>query len=588
MNISQRAQPAMADAEVPALVRRRGELSPRAFTIAQILIIAAVLVLGIAVRVASQVDAVPEETGFGAYVDWGTYWLLRTNHLYHTGDVSREAGKSVALMPYATGISYGKQDIFAKTLNGTIARITGYDDLANRIRVQWLIPWAGAIFLPLSILILYASLHRPARPSLMDLADRAVIALFATLPSAVLINQSTTGGYGDIVARGLMYTLISLLVLRALRQGKTTLPEAISFVIILAGFQLMYHTPVLYFLVIAAVFVLATGLLSRRLFTMGNVVFLALIAAVAAHLYINTDFFNDYLGLIKQAFGKAAPANTQPTLVSVFPDRSHWISYLNVLILGATIALACLVLWRTVAVLRRHAWRDHGGLHPDVVIGVLLMTALPLAPFLYGFQGLGAIYGRLGTVLPILVAMALGYLLATPTRRWERYGIYLLVMLIAGASIVSFKLDFYNAVGTITPAEAQGNAYLASVAATDDLIFTDFRMGTPLLYRGLYGITGINSGYIPADQARALEQSVYGDGSGTAAIQALDKAVSCRCYYLMTSEQQARIGVSDLGVLFGRAAPTFQQKFISSEALDILYTNGEVNVFRRTDGSRNR
>lgn len=560
-----------------AVARARGTLRVGPASL-QWAVVALIVALAAWVRFEPQRDAVPVATGYGTYVDWGGHWLLRTGRLYRPGEIEAPSA-------YARGIAYGSLDIFAKTLDASVAHSTGYGGLEERSRLMRLLPWAGALFVPLSALILFAEVSRQLARSRASTADLAMLFLFAALPSSALIAATRVGGYGDHVARGLMAVLLSQVLLRAFKGGKVSVPEVVAFLVVLTGLQLYYHTAIMYFAIIVLTLVLGLLVLGRGDLVPGNTVLVVLLAAVAVHAYVNTAFFHNYVLMAKTVIEDARRINTQGELAGVVPHRAVWVTALNLLNTASTLAIGLVLLPRLWA--RRGELRRRGGapLHPDVIVALFLASALPIAALVGVWAGPGEVYGRLSALGGLMLTMVAGYMLATRRNRWEGVLLRALMGAAVAAALVTYGSDELLSLHELTHAEDRAGAYVPSAAPPRQAVFSDFRIATPLLYRGVYGITGIDSEYRPHANTRRLIHAVYQNGTPAEAARELDEVVGAEEYLLLTSAEQARSGVSDAGALFRPAGPRFQEKLIASEEFDTLYSSGETTVFRRAPAS---
>jgi len=117
---------------------------------------------------------------------------------------------------------------------------------------------------------------------------------------------------------------------------------------------------------------------------------------------------------------------------------------------------------------------------------------------------------------------------------------------------------------------------------TGSYIFSDFRLGTPILFFGKFGIVTINSPHQPQQILEELLEKCYYNVSEPEKI--LDRVIPSRNYYVITSSYQSGTGLLDpTDFTFKPASKNFQEEFSKQLKFNKIYSSQYFNVFHRNE-----
>jgi len=507
--------------------------------------------------------------GWGAAIDWGRYFIVQNGTTYD----STTHGTIIADMK-----NYGAEETLPKIHFAMVNIVTGTVTFPEGIQLFDYVPWVGLLVIPVFML----SWHRRVARSRgqYNQLDSFFVLLYSLFPTASVIALFSGNTNASIPARAFFITLLYLTAIITIQKG-TKKPTGLIIVFLTCQplFFFYYHTWSYYY--ILYIFVLGGYLLlNQRFRTALTLPIFAGVCFLASALYLNSMFLKEFvmalLGLpviLSNLFTSSSTSKhhinprylDQSTVNTLYND----ITTASIILLG----VLCLLFAGVYLV----DWRDRGQDDYGTILVIFSVGQLAVGGALFAWGGLEMVLNRIFSALIILSMFYLGYIFAT-NRRYLKQATRGVVVLIVIASLSGYAVIPHNP--GLSSQEEIGIQYVGQNTAQSIGIFTDFRLGPPLLYYSHDNVKTFHAHNQKANTIEAIIDSMYYNVSNPEIV--LDSVMDSRNYYVMTSERQHKFGiVGPTYTSYQPASKGFQSQWVSESAYNRVYENGELVLHQR-------
>jgi len=253
-------------------------------------------------------------------------------------------------------------------------------------------------------------------------------------------------------------------------------------------------------------------------------------------------------------------------------------SYLQ-FINAALILLICLIfLWRyiTQGIKKRRETYEN-------MLFYFLIAQFPIAAGLFVWENLLGIYARIFEQLIYITILISAYLLVKTKGKTKTF-IRSIILIITILCIVSFLATPNKLDKSVTTNEFIGVSFAGEEIPKTSYIFSDFRLGMPLMYFGQLGIKTVDNPHSPPKTTEEILTRCYYNVSDPELV--LDKFIGSQNYYVVISSHQSRVCILDPSLTpFKPAHEDFQEKWSKQQAFNKIYTSDYIDTFQRFEGS---
>ncbi len=528
-------------------------------------------VASFALRVTSLFETSAVPTSYGVFVAWGADYIVRNGHFFtHTGDYFTHAN------PLVTSFNYASQDIFAHTFQAVLALVTGYTEPQERFELARVLLWAGVMLLPLVFIVWHTGLAQSQRiPTGWSVAFVTLLVLF---PTANLIKRTSIGYHSGTIATALLWLILYLVLFRIPqeRQGKISLRVATLLLVI--GFQLYYHTFNIYFLTFLlgawGILVLIRREVSWPLL---NLITFNVVAFVTSLMYLNGVFFKSYASLAKRVLSSWEIAQVNLTGLTAIQGRLA--TTLNI-VNTSTILLIVLTFVVLIAQKLRVTSLKNLPQGLQVVLSLLVSVTL-LVPMLMAWDGFRGTYARLSAIGPY-AAMLLASCLYIYGSKGYKMAVTTFIGVIVVTAAISAKISDVYSASYLEVSEVAGAKFLSSSARSDTPVFTDLRLGPPVVLFGHDNVRGIEAMYRKrSDSERYLDAIYYQKNDVELFTAAVQEAADTEDFYFLGSTTAEQTRLYDFSNVLPPPA-LGHIAFLKKTSPQLIYTNGTTVIVGHT------
>lgn len=205
-----------------------------------------------------------------------------------------------------------------------------------------------------------------------------------------------------------------------------------------------------------------------------------------------------------------------------------------------------------------------------------------LAVGFFLWLGYSAIYYRTSQMYTIILIITVGYVLARICIEKPRLIKYLVL-----AIIITALTSSYIVINAERPnydydySENNGIVWAGNKINNQDAVFSDFRIGTPLVFYHFTKIHGINRINYPKD-LDVMYDKIYQNISDSNLEYVLDKIAQTkrsRPEYIIFSEKMSNDKVTGADIAFRAAKEGFMKEY-DFLRINKIYSNNEINIYR--------
>lgn len=406
-------------------------------------------------------------------VQYGAWYLANNGALFENNQLP-------TLSNYTAGLDYGAIDFTFSYLASTPFILASIKNVEHIGRMYRQTPWQGLILMPLATISLYCMFARLTKRPIQPYHCIILYAL-TVFPNYPMINWAMTGG--TLVAIGWATCLsIFMAMLARYAEPKVAIGWSILFIMLLLFLQPTYHTAALVVTITLFSLWLIQHVTGQKILAVNTLQIVGVIFFTFL-IYHAVDLFRDY-GRIFVSFlnDYYRGSDTERLRFSLPPSgRGIWLHALN-----------CLAIIVPVIVTGQIALRQrvNGYTTDPYALFIISWVAalLPLSLFLFAWDGIFAMYARIlqyGTLFAITSA---AYLLATRPSTWP---------MISGVALICTVASIYlvqdlrvSSSSFLTRDEQSAGQWISEEYGCEDVIFTDFRIGTTSGYQGCFAVIG--------------------------------------------------------------------------------------------------
>jgi len=510
---------------------------------------------------------VPSKWSVG--IDWGRYYILQKGRIYN-GDVEPP-------LTWQSDIkNYGSADILPKILFAILNLITGTTGFPEDLKLHYAFPWVGTIFLPIIILSLFTYLSKEEKR--FNYLDCYLLMLFSMFPMCSAIEPVNGNTNGSGVTRAIFVLLLSLLLIIFNEKNKNTLRSGVFLFLIIPFFN-YYHTWSYYFVIYLTV----VGIFAFRRRNERHIEGLVIYGIVTS--FISTIFYNRQLleeiariirffPLILANFPSVSyTLEVNPEFLGYASLRSTY-SYMQLINSMLILSLCLIFFWNYIKLHRKQELKLY-----EKMLFYFLMTQPFIACALFIWDGILGVYSRIFESLVYVVMLLAAYLLVK-TAGSSKTIIRLIIVSAVFLCIVSYLSYPAELNWSLTDEEFKGIAFAGNHIPKTSYIFSDFRLGTPLIYFGQLGIKTTDASHHTPEITEEILERCYYNVFHPEII--LDTFINKPDYYVLISSRQSEICIVDPSLKNFRPAPEdFQKKWEEELSFDKIYESMGINTYYR-------
>ena len=199
---------------------------------------------------------------------------------------------------------------------------------------------------------------------------------------------------------------------------------------------------------------------------------------------------------------------------------------------------------------------------------------------LFFWNGLLGVAGRFFESFVYVVLLISAYLLVKSDYKIKSIIRFILLCAVI-TTVVSVQYQPDELKWELTDEEFIGITFAGSHIPNTSYIFSDFRLGPPLIYFNQLGIVTIDSSNnLPTVTEELLDRCYY-NVSNPEII--LDKIIDSNEYYVMTSFHQTEVFLLDSSLKRFKVVPTdFQKQWTSQKYFNKVYSSWYFNLYQKT------
>lgn len=533
----------------------KGRLNPRlglTLTIGAIPFLFVILVaMGVRFFPVADLSSLPGNWGPGYY--YPVYNTIQTGELFEKAPLSE-----LITFPDRVGHYLHQKAYFLSQPSMFLAM--GVTELDDFLRLNKFFPWHGALFFPLSALLLATKVWK--RMGLTPSYKHSLfIFLVAAFFSARLLQDSRFMSINMVMGFSLM-----LLATYFAIDNRHTLKSTLLAMAFSVAIFLFYYTAGAVFLVLLVFAYLAQTVMKDRLLS-GLFVLFYIVTFMSYYLYVASGIFGAFSVNLAHAILYPGAISIQRSLgrpVFEFGSIAHLSAYVNVVLTAVPIVLLVYAGWR-----RHIIWNVYSRF---VVYLTLALINVGILLFLWrGLKG----FTRIETYIPMAAIIALSLLLVSRNRRLKALSVGTGFLLVP-SSIIAFAPGTAMLSMNLDVAEANAVRWSCTRSQAGDVVFTDARIGTAPMMLGCLNFTGV-PGLIKRDPRQADEiLDVYYGSDPAAAKTVIDQYGAT---HLLLSERMKTIGVSSLADIYDVSTQDGFLKYEESSLFDKIYDSGGASYF---------
>lgn len=534
-----------------------------------IILIMLLIITGNFVYLYPKLDYSPVPTKWGVGIDWGRYYILHEGRIY--------GGKEFALTWQSDIKNYGSVDVLPKILFATLNLITGTTNFPDDLKLHYTLPWIGVIFLPLVVLFWYDTLCKNEGRK-FNYLDCCLLFFFSMFPITSALEPVSGNTNGSGLARSLFLLLLVLFSIIFSKKKKNTCKLSI-FLFLLFSFFYYYHTWS-YYLAIYLTTILVFAVFGQNNKNIRNLTILGIVGFFMSAIYYNYKLLNEpamiirYLPQILVNFPSVSPiTKINPEFLGYKPFGSTY-SYMQ-LINAILLLFICLIFfWRYLNLRKRRRLNPH-----EKILFYFLVAQFFVAGALFVWDGILGVYSRIFESLVYVTMLFAAYLLVK-TEGKLKIAIRFMLLSATFLCVIGYLTYPPELNWSLTGEEFIGISFAGRYIPKTSYIFSDFRLGTPLIYFGQLGIRTIDGLHDPPRVTEEVLDRVYYNVSHPATI--LDKIIGTSEYYVIISSRQAKVYIVDTSLTrFKPASKDFQEKWTKEKSFSKVYSSKHIDIYYR-------
>jgi hypothetical protein len=508
-------------------------------------------------------------TKWSVGIDWGRYAIVNEGYIY------QDDGK--ALTWQSDLKKYGSLDVLPKIYFATINIITGFDTFPNDLKFHYLFPFAGVILLPIILMLFYSFLCKRESKA-FNQVDFCLLYLFCIFPTFSSIEPISGNTNGSGLARAL-FILILILIVIIFDEKKTNPMRVLLLVILFISFFYYYHTWSYYL----ALYLCGLLFFNRRkkdhrflmsLYVLGIIIFFSY------SIYYNSQLFDEpsriisnFPQVIKNFPSVSYSAKVDPEYVGYLSLNSAF-SYIQLLSL-LFILIPCVIYFIRFLVLYK---MDSYKLY-EIQLFYYLLTQSIIGLGLFIWNGITGVISRIFESLVYISMLLISSLLVTSDDKLK--SILRFIMLSAVfLTIISIIICPKELNWQLTNEEYVGIEFAGNHIDGDKYIFSDFRLGTPLIYFNQRGIVTLDStNNLPKTTEDILDFCYYNVSNPE---YILDSYIQSKDYFFLSSARQENVFLMDSSLKrFRVASKDFQEQWDMQGSFNNIYSSEQIEIFLR-------
>lgn len=482
------------------------------------------------------------------------------------------------LSNFTSGLNYGAIDFTSSILNGLALILSGYRDVDQIGVLNRMTPWQGMILLPLCGLAMYCHFV-PQFSRRISPWHIVIIFAFTAFPNYPFVIWSLTGGSIVPVGWFVFLSVYLFILARNFKDGLFSQWTILAIVSILFV-QPTYHTVALtltfmLFLLWVLQYWFKKEYISATSITISIVAFASFLMYYAfPTLRSYGHLFSQFLGDFYRSFDKGRLEYSLGILDT--PLVWYILNYLAVL---------SPVIWTSILFYKKNNLNRK---ESDFLTyqWIWLLSLIPLSIAFFAWGGVFGVYERLLQYGTLLAIASTAFLLASRPKS----GLILAVAALLCVFITTFLTRNLNAVSSnyITKDEEQAIHWIVDNKLCNEVVFTDFRIGTTFGYWGCFSVVGPNASNLSArGQSQILSALLY-DGDRVAlhdALETLSTLEGKTPHVLLLSHQflDSKVGFSLPDTRLKAITENQWSAFVGLENWHIVFVNDSTLVMKRND-----
>jgi len=486
-------------------------------------------------------SAVPTEWSPG--IDWGRYYIVGNGHLIS------ETGS--ALTWQSNIIDYGAFDVLPKILFAILNLITGITDFPRDLELHALLPWAGIAFIPVLSLLAYRTLGGPKCPKYA--LDPYLLLLFSLFPSVSAVSVVSGNTNGSAIARALFLLMLLLMVILFSSKNNRKMLMITYFILLIAVFY-FYHTWAYYLSIILCCVGCIKGI--KKDIDGLSIIFTSVLIFICYSIYINTNLFNETFRISKTFINSIDLLNfiSISNTMKVNPELFAYQSLSN-LFSQMQFLNSALIFVISMIFIYIYLQRIKNGVSnsKEQILFWIFCGQIAIGLFLFVWDGFLGVYARIFEALTYLSILLLAYNLVYSSGYLKKF-LHVIVIVIVGISIYNYVSYPEPMKMHLVESEWNDISFIGNNVPKEEIIFSDFRIGTPLVYHGQRNIVTLDSTNNAPGDTEDILYSVYYNPFRPDLI--LDRILCSNRYYVMLSQRQSQVYILDPCLLQFKCAST--------------------------------
>jgi uncharacterized membrane protein YtjA (UPF0391 family) len=513
-----------------------------------------------------KLDYSPVPTQWAVGIDWGRYYILSEGKIYE---------KEYNALTWQSGMKmYGCVDILPKILFAVINMVIGTINFPEDLKFYYTFPWSGTVFLPLLMLFWY--LYISKKEGKFNSFDCFLLIFLSIFPLASAVEPVSGNTNSSGIARVFFFLMVILFIIIFTEKKRNTMILGI-FIFLLFPFFYYYHTWSYYF----AINLTAIGFFTlfkkneRYITSLTN---LGIITFITSAIYYNSLLMEEPIRIYKKFpqllvnFPSVSfTMKVNPELLGYSPLGSTY-SYIQ-LVNSALIVSICLIFfWKYLS------FRKEAKPYENLLFYFLIAQSF-IALALFFWDGILGVYARSFEVLIYICMLLSAYLLVKSEEKLKTTIRFILLCAVC-LCIISYLTVPHELNRSLTNEEFVGIRFAGTHIPKTSYIFSDFRLGTPLIYFDQLGIITIDAPHrSPQITEETLERCYY---NITDPEMILDNIIHKPDYYFITSSHQSEVYLLDPSLKqFKPPSTDFQGEWAKQEAFNKLYSSEYFDIFQR-------
>lgn len=532
-----------------------------------LLVIILIAILGDLVYLYPKLGFSPVPTQWGASSAYGRLYIIQHGFVHPF---------KLDSLTWQSGITdYASVDLFPKILAAIISIICGKVGLIESEQFHQNLSWVGTVFLPIVVLYFYSFLSKKEGNS--NYIDIIILYLFGMFHLAGLIASLSLGASAaNSIARALFLLTVILLII-ILDEQKRNWKHVFIFLILVISFYHFHHTWSYYLLLYLIAVTICIVKSKDKRFTKSLPLF-SIILFFMLSLYSNTKLFQEPVMLIK-SFPKIlinfpSVSYTSKVNENLLGYQSLGSIYSYVQLIGSFLIILLFIIYLTQYIPRQKI----ASLYEKVIFYLIVAQALVIWG-LFMWDGLAGVYSRVLEPATYISMLLSSYILVKSKGKLKSISRFILLCIVF-TTVFSYLNSPTELNTQVKNSEFNGIDFAGKHIPTNSNIFSDFRLGTPLLYYNQQGIITIDSVHSTSSQTEELLSKCYYNVSRPETI--LDMLKNSDRYYVLLSSFQTKICLLDSSLTpFKPAEIDFQEKWNNEKGFSKVYSSKYVEIFNR-------